>query len=473
MIVANFITNRPTQGDTRTYEDFYKFLGTKPERLGIVSKLYPDLTASYLTEALRNIFYVDSKSGGKYRSIDSMYYEWEIETNFIKRVEFADTPTGDGADGSTIIMAFKENYYKKYDIFKVDKTMQQFFVLSNPVRKADNYWEVEVRLIDNDYNSLLDDSGCQIGDTTRFQSNAHPEAHQEGYVKYQSNVEKHRNYITTHRCDDSYTALFKAHEQSFISIGKGEGNGKMKETIYKMDTVEKNLLKNFMEVRNQGLLFNKSNIDANGKPTISDPLDGRPIYIGDGLIPQVERFASKYIYNKLTVDAFITAIQQMVEKAENPTGNQFMFICNEKLWYDVQTVLSNWLANYNTCGTYLWSQKVNDYVKVGATFNSYEIGGNTITFKVDRAFSREYGSDKGFGLMLDLTSDKTSGTPAVQMFTLKNGDFLQNKIAGVGGFDGLSSGVVSSPVAASKLVVWGYSSIAVFNPYRSFILKQS
>lgn len=172
MIVANFVTNRPTMGETRTYEDFYKFLGTKPTRLGIVSRLYPNLTASYLTESLRNIFYMDSKSGNKYRSIDSMYFEWEVETNYIKRVEFADVPVGTGADGTTITMAFKERYYEKYDIFKIDKTMQQCMVVSRPVRKADNYWEVEVRLIDNDYSSVLDTDGCQIGDTTRFQSNA-------------------------------------------------------------------------------------------------------------------------------------------------------------------------------------------------------------------------------------------------------------------------------------------------------------
>ena len=27
MLVANFVTNRPTMSDTRTYEDFSKFLG--------------------------------------------------------------------------------------------------------------------------------------------------------------------------------------------------------------------------------------------------------------------------------------------------------------------------------------------------------------------------------------------------------------------------------------------------------------
>lgn len=58
------------------------------------------------------------------------------------------------------------------------------------------------------------------------------------------------------------------------------------------------------------------------------------------------------------------------------------------------------------------------------------------------------------------------------MFTLKGGDFIQNRFPGVGGLDGLSSGVVSSPVAGSKLIVWGYSGIAVFNPYKSFILRQ-
>ena len=124
MLIANFTTNPANMGDTSTYEDFYKFLGTRPYKLGVVSRLYPDLTASYLTESLRNIFYQDKKSANKYQSIDSMYFEWEVETNFIKRIEFAATPIGDGANGTEITMAFKEKYYEKFDIFKIDKTMQ-------------------------------------------------------------------------------------------------------------------------------------------------------------------------------------------------------------------------------------------------------------------------------------------------------------------------------------------------------------
>lgn len=55
------------------------------------------------------------------------------------------------------------------------------------------------------------------------------------------------------------------------------------------------------------------------------------IYIGDGIIPQVERFASKYAFTKLTIDVFNTALNSMVERATQPTGNKFIFICNERM----------------------------------------------------------------------------------------------------------------------------------------------
>lgn len=158
-----------------------------------------------------------------------------------------------------------------------------------------------------------------------------------------------------------------------------------------MDKKEKVLLDNFLYVRNNGLLFNKCNVDVNGKPTIVDPDTGRPIYIGDGIIPQVERFASKYAFAKLTIEVFHTVLAALNEKANNPTGNKYVFICNERFWNLLQSTLGDYLAKFRTQGTYLWSKAANGYVKVGATFDTYEYGGNTISFKVDRTFSREYG----------------------------------------------------------------------------------
>jgi hypothetical protein len=62
----------------------------------------------------------------------------------------------------------------------------------------------------------------------------------------------------------------------------------------------------------------------------------------------------------------------------------------------------------------MWSKKANDYVEVGARgFDTYNWGGNSISFKVDRTFSREFGRDKGYALALDLTADKTSAQPPI------------------------------------------------------------
>ena len=46
-----------------------------------------------------------------------------------------------------------------------------------------------------------------------------------------------------------------------------------------------------------------------------------------------------------------------------------------------------------------------------------------------------------------------------------------DEVLGVGGRSGGDSGVVSSPVAGGMMTIHGYAGIAVFNPYRSFIMK--
>lgn len=50
-------------------------------------------------------------------------------------------------------------------------------VVARPVRKADNFWVCTCRLIDNTYDSQIEAAQFQVGDKTRFQSNAMPELH--------------------------------------------------------------------------------------------------------------------------------------------------------------------------------------------------------------------------------------------------------------------------------------------------------
>jgi hypothetical protein len=393
-----------------------------------------------------------------------------LETNQIKRIPFAAVPEGDGANGSEIEMIFTENWYQQHEIFKIEESGQQCFVTSRPVRLADNMWSVMVRLIDDDYSSVLDKDACYEGALTHFIGNAKPELHETGYVKYQSNIERMRNYMSTIRVEDSYSAKYALMEDSFIKIGEGKDQGCLTETIYRLEPMKKNLIENFLYQRENMMLMARGTMGVDGKSTLADRATGRPIEIGDGVIPQVERFASKYSANKITIQTFQQIISTMVEKAENPEGNVFTFMVNERMWGIVQNVLGNYLSNRKTDEAYIWSKGgKGKYINVGATFDAYTWGSNTIVFKVDRTLSREY--PEPFALCLDLTTGKTSAQPPIQMFSLKGCDYVFNEVLGVGGRDGKSSGVVSSPVAGSMMTIWGTCGIAVFNPYRSFILR--
>lgn len=146
MLVANFTSRIPTMGQTKTYEDWSKYLGSKPHRIGVVARMYTDNTLNFITDGLRNIFYKDEKAD-QFQLSSSLLFEWIVETNNIKKVEFAEVPTETGENGTEITMAFRENYYQKYDIFRIDKTKQQCQVVSRPIRKRDRQTQLIVSLL--------------------------------------------------------------------------------------------------------------------------------------------------------------------------------------------------------------------------------------------------------------------------------------------------------------------------------------
>ena len=179
--ISGFSTTRPNMADTRTYEDFMKFLGANPARLGIVSTLYDQYTATHLTEALMNTYTMEKGKKG-FQSINSFLIEWDLQTKKIKRVPLVAAPEGSGLNAGDVKFYFPENYYQKYDTFVVERTRQQFIVLNRPQRLRDNCWLVIAKILDNDYDSVVDPTTA-AGFQTRFVTNYVPELHSEG-LKY-------------------------------------------------------------------------------------------------------------------------------------------------------------------------------------------------------------------------------------------------------------------------------------------------
>ena len=158
-----------------------KFLGANPARLGIVSTLYDQYTATHLTEALMNTYTMEKGKKG-FQSINSFLIEWDLQTKKIKRVPLVAAPEGSGLNAGDIKFYFPENYYQKYDTFVVERTRQQFIVLNRPQRLRDNCWLVIAKILDNDYDSVIDPTTA-AGFQTRFVTNYVPELHSEG-LKY-------------------------------------------------------------------------------------------------------------------------------------------------------------------------------------------------------------------------------------------------------------------------------------------------
>lgn len=408
--------------------------------------MYKYLTASYLTEGLGNIMY-NKESKNKFQKLNQMMFEWNIEVNFIKRIPVLGvTNTGLYYD-----IAFPERYYEKYDTFQFIDTKQQGIVLAAPVRKADNYWVYTIQLVDNTGEETLPNS--IVGTETRFLANIHPELSEEGYMKYQSNVETHRNWISEIRHDLSWSSRYAVTEDSFIRIANGESGGDYKEVIFKMPKIKKDLMDQFMQSRNNALLFGKSTMDSNGKSVVKDPHTGRELIAGDGMIPQLNRFAGFFSYGKLTTSTLNKVMSAMIQKAEQPQGNVFQFVCNLSAYDQIQEVLAKQLAQWRPTEAKVFTQE-GGKIKVGAEYVGYSYMGNTINFALDRALGIEY-PDRGYAICVDLTADKTSGQPAISMFTLEGGEYIENTIAGVRGLDGKSSGPVASPVEGSKMTATG------------------
>lgn len=452
---------------TKTVEHLGTLLGHKPHKLGSVVTMYPHLSISILTDALKNVYYNPKKNSNSFTPINSMAVEWEIDVNYIKRVKIVGAISGPGANKNIETIFLEEHYYDKGDTFTLENK-QQLFVVAPPRKINQKRWEYRVKLVGNDPTKTINSTFAAAGRITRYRSNYHPELSERGYTKYHSNTEIHRNYISRHRASTSWSSDFGVMEDIYIEQAKGKNEYE----YYKMNKKEKDCMDTFLMSRENSCIFSQTNYDRNGKCLDQDD-EGRDIPMGDGVIPQIERYCEKFSYSILTSTIFNAILNAMTEKSHMPTGNTYAVICNERFYQHVGVLMQSDLRFQSPSdGSYFYSVGAGKKVQVGAEFNSYTFQGNTLTFMPDRALSQEY-PDHAYGIFLDTTADVTSGKPNIAMFTLEGSEMISGNLIGMGGLDGKSSGTVSTSVAGSEYHLMGYGGSCVFNPYRSFIIEES
>lgn len=455
-------------GNTRTIQHYNTLLGDKPHKLGLVATMYPHLAITVLTDAIRNVYSKSKGSTSSFEPINAMSVQWDIDVNFINKIYITVDTAGStpGLNKAPFTVITESKYYDKNDTFALENT-QQLMVIAPPRQLGPKRWENTVILVGNDYSKYADPRFLAKGKYTRYRSNYHPELSERGYTKYMSNSETHRNHLGRHRASEDVSGDYKIREKVYLQVAKKE-----KTEYYKMHRHEKDCMDTFMVARNNSCIFSETNFDVNGKCLDQDE-KGRDVPMGDGIIPQIERFCDKFLYSAFSSDILDDVLASMIEKSENPTGNTYAVICNEKLYQQFGKIQKQDLRfNSPNDGSYFYSKAKGDKIRVGSHFDSYTLQGNTITFMPDRALSQEYPL-YGYGVFLDTSADLKNGRPNVASFTLEGSEMIESRVDGMGGQSGNESGVASTGVHGSQFHILGYSCCVVFNPHKSFILKEN
>ena len=105
--------------------------------------------------------------------------------------------------------------------------------------------------------------------------------------------------------------------------------------------------------------------------------------MSDGVIPQIERYCDKYLYNVLASSTLDDVMASMVEKSAKPTGNLYAVMCNERFYSQFGNAMKgDYRFNTPNDASFLYSKEAGK-VKVGAEFDSYTVQGNTVSFNLE------------------------------------------------------------------------------------------
>ena len=159
-------------------------------------------------------------------------------------------------------------------------------------------------------------------------------------------------------------------EDSFVKV-VDEGVGNAKAHVFKMPGMKKVLLDNFMDARNNGMIWNKTTMDAQGKCVLHDR-QGRDLICGDGVVAQISRYCGKTNYAKLSTSILQQVVQDLADKCEESMGNHFAFVVNDRLFADLQKTCAEFLHQHHVMEQFMFSKFEGEKIKVGATYSAFE-----------------------------------------------------------------------------------------------------
>lgn len=449
-----------------------------------------------IVEGMGNVFEVDP-TAGRMTEISAYSFVWNVDVSQIPTVRFSESCNDSGLGGAPLTIILDDRFFSANDICALENTQQLFF-MDDGERIADNRFRYTVRLVASKPTERIENRFTQARSTLRYVTNAHAEYSQRGTTKSWYNMEKHVNWMTKIRAGIEYSSDFRAVSDKYFMT---ESDFKKANTprggeyrVYLHDSIEQQVMDHFMISANNALLLGRSSMDEKTGRSNIQLIDNQDVIIGDGVIPQYERYAHwiDYSNNNLAVTHLQDAIENVVERRGLSQGNHITVFCNRRYHRAVQKTLQEQSRIFAPNGTWFYTKdtinrvdpvtktkqtnviNIPNAVSVGASFNTYVYAGNTISFVVDESLTNHY-RDRGYAIFIDtgLYESSEGKMPAVNFVTLKGRSMIKASVPGVGGITGTSSGSVSTALDASRYEILGWRGARVMNPYAATIIVEN
>lgn len=320
---------------------------------------------------------------GRTLTVDSREYKWPVMIAHDKAIEIVDATWNGAAIASTdtpginqtpIKIFVKEKWFGPGAILAFDDREFQVRVSGEPYQDGDLY-VYTVYVADGQATSYVYPSLLETGKHISREGSAYEEYSEEAdIVNYQTPFQLH-NHLTTMRL--SYDITGDAFSSVMVIAMKDPKSGKS--SYLWSDYQEWVALRQWYQMTERQLVYSKYNANTNGTTDLRGS-NGRPVYIGAGLLQQIAD-SNRQTYTKLTTDLMEDFLFNLSYNVLAKGERKFVALTGEMGMKEFDRILKEKASSYQLTDTKFISGSGQE-LTLGGQFTTYKmLNGIELTLK--------------------------------------------------------------------------------------------
>ena len=320
---------------------------------------------------------------GRTLTVDSREYKWPVMIAHDKAIEIVDATWNGAAIASTdtpginqtpIKIFVKEKWFGPGAILAFDDREFQVRVSGEPYQDGDLY-VYTVYVADGQATSYVYPSLLETGKHISREGSAYEEYSEEAdIVNYQTPFQLH-NHLTTMRL--SYDITGDAFSSVMVIAMKDPKSGKS--SYLWSDYQEWVALRQWYQMTERQLVYSKYNANTNGTTDLRGS-NGRPVYIGAGLLQQIAD-SNRQTYTKLTTDLMEDFLFNLSYNVLAKGERKFVALTGEMGMKEFDRILKEKDSSYQLTDTKFISGNGQE-LTLGGQFTTYKmLNGIELTLK--------------------------------------------------------------------------------------------